>query len=170
MSTRKKVAIFVFVTVMGLLLSWFVCVFPIFHGYVPHLMYVASITNEYIRSTGDFPQRINDFEEHGFIKPEKTPDGNYYFGRSDLQDDKHWARLYDFERIHLAYGTVFEDLEISDGKLFRKGTDIQVLLIDGPYRLYLTPLYKKLTLRFYRLMLEARENERPGVALHRGRE
>jgi hypothetical protein len=159
------VAVFVFLSIVLTICYRFGSIVQSIGPIVAAADRIDSRISSYIRENhGDFPASDNDLIRQNVIRKVKTDDMYEYFIQSgsfdpnNPDDKKGWTRFYGFDLLKISYGANPQEIDMVDGKLYKKGTHEEILLIDGPYGQFLKKdYYEPISVKWYKLMLEAKQ-------------
>jgi len=123
---------------------------------------------DYIRENeGKFPSNEADLEQKYILKKTIVDDTIKYYVRSNDYDAEHpeagktWKEIaLTFDLFELRYWSKLEKIERIDDKLYDKFTGKQILLIKGPYPRLLKNTYELISLSWYELILQEKEEHK----------
>jgi len=137
---------------------------------IPSVVRVDSVVTAYLRDhSGRFPESLGELLKEKYItRVRMGSDWRYFVGPTTLAS--HWGEEGDGSKDtsnrvalpsdHLGkirYGICLKDLYM-DGETLRKaGSGEAVLLINGKGGLLAKPYYRKVSLRWYKLMQKVRD-------------
>jgi len=139
---------------------------PTLYWYEQKLIYlVNNMLAMYVqRNKGEFPESEDDLIDKHYPRKTETSEGKKYFLPTEYNQgpNDRWQDAGEyFSRIKILYGAKLQNIKMTDGRLFDKGTDEQVLLIDGPHG---GPLYyEEYSLELYEAMLHYQKDEPAGA-------
>ncbi len=163
MNRKNKIII-----VVGILFAIIICLFwvarvsQIKSSIGSRVIDIDQLMHSFIRANyGHFPTSEVDLEKQGFLKKIETPNGVEYFVRF-VPEQKDWYPYphFRFDWFKISYGASVDNLEVINGKLYEKSTHKPILLIDGPHKIYMKSAYQFVSLRWYELMLQERQQPR----------
>jgi hypothetical protein len=162
-NVKKIVVYFILIFIVIGIMLFPTCRTIVIKAQYPDLVEIAMALKGFIHETkGKFPTSEQDLIDKGFLKIVEAPFGTRYVVRVDYYfESRTWGDV-PLERFKIYYGATVDNLRLEGDVLYRKDTNVPVLLIDGPcrdkfkkiYALQSQPSYEEFSVELYKMMLE----------------
>jgi len=127
---------------------------------------IAQIVSDFIsENEGCFPQNQQELIDNGYIKVEFENGIPRYYVRAVSNHKNEWQEwpVY-LERFEISYGAQINDFIVKDKKLYKRGTNEQIFLLNGPYNRKMEPslrrMYNLISLKWHEEMKRASRDNR----------
>lgn len=128
------------------------------HYYQSRAWAIESVVTRFIvEHEGRFPKSQQELIDEEYLKIDSQTGTARYFSKVEINNKMEWREWpVELHRFTIAYGARKEDLHVMDNKLYRKNSEEEVYLFDGPFNRSMEPSlrrsYRLISLKWYEQM------------------